>query len=137
MSVDEKPADLTDRIDAEIADAAAGKEDIEPGSLEARLRLLFPGHTFWQKKSGMPAPLARLVERIGAEIVGLPEVPEQLTAIWSTPTGVWMIAIQACTQTRGETYHLKVEGPDTEVEREHLSADQVVEMLTAVGAISG
>lgn len=125
--------DLVNRIDAATADAQS--EDVKPGSLEARLRLILPGHTFFKKGRGIPAPIQRLLDTIGGELVGATDAPEVVGAIWSTPGGVWMVKTQQSKHSGNEMYHLEVDGPDTDLERDDLTQDQVVDLLGAVGAI--
>ncbi len=122
--------DVLDRIDA----ATSGHDDIAPESLEAKLRLVLPGHTFFRKDSGLPEHLQRMAESVGGVIVGGPKVNEMLAAIWTVPTGVWMVKAQECVSTEGH-YHVVIDGPETDLNRDDLSVQQVLDLLTAVGAI--
>jgi hypothetical protein len=141
MTTEQKPShtagvgndDLMDRIDTVTADTSRD-DDIEPGSMEARMRMLLPGHTFFQVETGIPEPIQRLLDGIGAELEGAPKV-RVLSAVWSTPSGVWMFKVQECARTT-DSFHMKIDGPDTEMERQHLTQDQVIDLLAAVGAIN-
>jgi hypothetical protein len=125
-------SDLMDRIDTVTADTEPA--DIDPDSIEARLRLVLPGHTFFTKESALPEPIQQLLKSVGGELVGGQEIPDVLGVIWSTPTGMWRVKTRECPHHSG-SYRVNIDGPDTELERGDLSIDQVLDLLGAVGAI--
>lgn len=140
MSTTDKTASAGRRDDAELLNqidqVVRPGADVEPDSLEARLRLLLPGHTYFQRdEQDVPPIISQLADRLGARIAGSVSagVSTVVKAVWSTPTGVWMVK----GHTHGEhaTYHFMVDGPDTEVARDGLTVDQVVDLMQAVGAI--
>lgn len=105
--------DLLERIDAETAAAeTAGNGDPKPGTLEADLRLLLPGHTFWVVGESTTADsvagflsafLGRTVDPDDLQLVassdgdeGPPCSHRKFLATWSTPTGVWSVAAKWC-----------------------------------------
>ncbi len=125
-------ADTLRNIDA-ATDAA--ERDAEP-TMEQELRLLLPGHTYFKVDNGLPGPLQRLADATGAEIIGIDgsRVPTSVSAYYTCPAGLWMIAVRQCSAD-DQVFNVKIDGPDTEVEREHLSRDRVFALLLAVGAI--
>jgi len=123
--------DVLDRIDA----ATSSTGDVAADSLEAKLRLVLPGHTFYKKETGIPQPIQNFLDSIGGELAGAPKTRGLLAAIWTTPTGVWMVKAQECSQTEGQ-YHVIIDGPDTDLDRDHLTSRQVLDLLAAVGAIT-
>jgi hypothetical protein len=123
--------DVLDRIDA----ATSSTGDIAADSLEARLRLVLPGHTFFKKESGVPEQIQRFLASVGGELVGAPKTNEMLAAIWTTPTGVWLVKALECSKAEGR-YHVVIDGPDTDLDRDDLSPQQALDLLAAVGAIS-
>lgn len=123
--------DVLGRIDA----ATSSSSDIPADSLEAKLRLVLPGHTFYKKESGIPAPVQRLLDSIGGELLGASKTNELLAAVWTVPTGVWLVKAQECSKAEGR-YHIIIDGPDTDLDRDDLSPQQVLDLLAAVGAIS-
>ncbi len=140
MSTDTE--DLTDRIaeltDTHDDDAGNGNGDPDPNSLEGRLRLQLPGHTYWQTRKLIPGPLAQLLERIGADvedIVG--DAPQACTAMWSTPTRVWSVAFHPGEADGRYDVGVKTFGGDDPVNvvRRDATADVVFDLLRTVGAL--
>jgi hypothetical protein len=128
--------DVMEKIDQVVADSS-GSDDIQPGSLEAELRLRCPGWTFWSSKPAVPAPIAAFAERMremGAEVVG-ENAPQLVKAIWTFPDGAWIIEFRRCLGVEAEVYHLEVDGPGTELRREHVSTADAIELLVSVGAL--
>lgn len=126
-------------IDDVLADQPA-RDDIDPQSIEARLRLRLPGHTYFRTEAAVPEPIrqllgstgsAQLLAQIGDRVV---KIPTRTVATWSTPEGLWSVGVEECHSDGG--YHLAVNGPDTDITRDQLSADQVMELLERLGVIS-
>jgi hypothetical protein len=135
-------------IDRVIADTLQHQEegpdngDPAPGSLEARLRVLFPSdHTFWRVETAvdlLPEPIQALLKSSGVGLIG--EVPEGLrnvkkyTVAHATPQGVWIVKFIRCPQ-HDDGYQLELDGPDVEISKHGLSEDEVVDLLRLVGAV--
>lgn len=145
------PSDgVTDRIDEALDADTASKtttmqadtadDDPEPDSLEARVRLLAPGHAYWTRGSDAPSIVQAAAQAFGAEIRATRPV---IKATWSTPEGVWMVGFQQCHASAPEapTYHLSIDfhtdGNGIDLYLEGQTPDEVVEVLTALHAIRG
>lgn len=111
--------------------------DIDPTSIEGRLRLQLPGHTYFRAGPAVPQTVLDQIPdgaRLVAQVDGAPiDVPTRLQAVWSTRQGVWHVLVD---EAPAGGYHLAVEGPRTELARNRITADDVINILTVVGAIA-
>lgn len=124
--------DVVKKIDTLTA-AGPTTSDIDPDSLEARLRLLCPGHTFWTRKPAVPDLVAAAAHHFGRPLPD--DVPVSVKGIWTFPDGAWVVTFYLCDEGDGRLYHLDIDGPDTELHRSPITAADAVELLTSVGAL--
>ncbi len=117
--------ELMTRIGETITESVAQSDtagDMDPESVEAQLRQLLPGHACFKTSMHM----ARGQE--GPAPVRVAHV------VWSTPTGVWQLTTYPCIDD-SSLHHIQVDGPDTDVSRDHLTVSQVVDLLRALGTL--
>lgn len=135
-------ADLSG-IDETLRQAAESSTKPDNGdpvaeSLEARLRLLIPRHAVWRTDSALPAGLDSILSKLG-EILGA-EVDTGHVVVWTTgegdwqPTGVYKVMWLACCSEHRD-YRVKVDAPGVEIERDQVTADQVIDLLKATGIV--
>ncbi len=127
--------DTVVEIDKALADLhvvpPAGKEvtdDVDPTSLEGRLRLALPGHTYFRISRAVPETLIRILETIGAETDSFMAAPTSVKALFSEPAGVWKIEVQACHQG-DHGYRVQVDGPATNITRDTPTIDGVITLI--------
>jgi len=147
---DVKPED--DEMVAKIDAATAGYDDDTVETLEQRLRLLIPGHSYWEREKvqpELPGPVAAMLGKLNIDPDDVKFVgddggaPEMVSVSWSTPEGFWVVQFAPCVgheetdDSQVSTWHVVVQGPGTKLSRDHLSIGQTVDLLRLVGAISG
>lgn len=133
-NADDLTADLTN---------GAGIDD----PLEARLRLLVPGNTFWRHRRPPAEEIKQFAQEVGeqlaeqmggqlaaTQILGDIDLPAKIAAIWTSPDAVWMLAFRRCGD-EVPLYHVSISGPDTKVSRKDITVDSAVDLLASVGAI--
>lgn len=135
--------ELAAKIDEAIAgthvsddDERAGSGDVDPESLEGQLRLALPGHTYFRTGSAFPAAVKDLLAKFGATEEQLAESggPVAIQALYTEPTGYWMIHIASC-HKGSHGYQVSVDGPSTEIARQVESVSDVLSLLRVLGAI--
>lgn len=133
--------DITSQIDEAIAnthvgDGPSNTGDVDPNSLEGRLRLALPGHTFFRKAAEIPGGLRNLLEKMGASDDQVVDMggPQLLQAMYTEPDGYWLLKITSC-HDGSHGYQVSVDGPGTDVQRECDSVDAVLNLLRILGAI--
>lgn len=131
-----------DGIDETLRQAeGADNDDPAPASLVARLKLLVPRHTMWKSATmpsgSIPQVIQRLAETLGADLA---DATTGHIAIWTTgegdwqPTGMYHVMWTVCAVHKGE-HRVQIDAPGVDVEREHLTVDQVVDLLKATGVV--
>jgi hypothetical protein len=116
--------------------------------LEASLRQLLPGNTFWRHMRPVPEVLKQFAEEVGeqlaeqmggqlaaTQIVGDLDRPQKTAAVWTYPDAVWMLDFRRCGDSELTLYHVNISGADTKLSRTDVTADQAVQLLTSIGAI--
>ncbi len=125
--------DLTDRIDTDVTDAqkeldAAGEHDVDPNGVEAALRLrLSPAHTHFRT---VPAV------RVDQEGAHPDEAVLACQTVWAVPDGVWTVISFPCPDEATAGLHsVRIDGPGTEVARTHLTVDEALALMQALGVL--
>lgn len=123
--------ELMDKIAQTVSDAQQAhlhqhtdSGDIDPDGLEAQLRQHLPVHTFFDSTT----QILRTVDG---------NIPVTLTrAIWSTPDGIWTVTCHPCPEGHDNAlYNMRVEGPNTDVGREHRTVEQALHTLRSLEVI--
>lgn len=138
----ETDADLSG-IDETLRQAAEGPSNGDPvaESLDARMRLMTPRHAVWKTATAeLPQAINQILKALGkvfdAEVQGL----TGHHVVWTTgdddwqPTGLYQVLWAGCPVHDGE-YQVKVEAPGVAIEQDHLTADQVVELLKSTRVV--
>lgn len=147
MDFDTPNDDVTATIDATIdaateaktttAQAETAGDDPAPDSLEARIRLLTPGHTYWTRGDA-PSVVRAVAQAFGADVRTAYPICK---AVWSTPKGIWMLGFQQCADSDAGApeYHLSVDfstdGNGIDIALEGQTPDEVVAVLASLHAI--
>jgi hypothetical protein len=125
-------ADVVQKID----DVTRGSENDDIGFLETQLRLALPGNAFFGRKIPLPDGVKKIAEKLGVPIVADGSVPVEVKAAWTFPDAIWMTTFRRCADVEAEVYHVSLNGPETDLSRDHISADEVINLFRAVGAIN-
>ncbi len=131
----------TSRIDEAIAathavDPDGKSDDIDPDSLEGRLRLVLPGHTYFETGAVLPGPIRSLLEKLGAsddQVVKM-GAPTAVRAVFSEPRGLWQLGVGTC-HSGEHGYQVVVDGPGTDITREVRTVDDVIDLIRVLGAV--
>lgn len=129
--------EMVSRIDAATSEAS---NDIDPESLEAQLRLLLPGATFWtRERIDLPRQLAQMAENADVHVIGGPPPMWRAHAVWTVPNGqpfegVWQTAVNPC-KSAPHLNHIIINGPDTELTRDQITTGDAIDLLAAVSGI--
>lgn len=117
--------------------ATADTDDFHTDTIEGRLRLVLPRHTFFETVSqSEAAAIASLVNAITGG--GLPKPPSGVVATWTTAQGIWKVILANPNGAEDGVYNASITGPErTSWRRTNVTASTVLDALRLCGAISG
>jgi len=121
-------------VDNGDGERAGGEKD----PMEARLRLLLPGHTWWSTTQNLPDGLRQIADALGAEV---PEdvAPRSHKALFSHPDGLWAVDFMrhdACSNYYVKVQELGARDNGTKVVQKDISVDNTVYLLQMLGVVA-